>query len=226
VRPQPSWPLSALLLTALALAGCGDTITHESKIRVDVSACLVPSAAGGGGAACGSALQPQAPAGLPACLAGLRGRHPRDRLPPRGRDQPGLLPPGVPGREHRGLGGWPRGHRLRQRRGPLRHRVQRPLPAQRQHLPEAVLGRGRAPGRALQRCGRRLRRRGRRRLRRGGGLHRRGRVRRGPPRVRVPRHGRLRPGRPHGRPLDPGPLHDCARRLGQPQPGRAVQRPR
>ncbi|MDY0059580.1 MAG: C-type lectin domain-containing protein [Myxococcota bacterium] len=69
VRPQPSWPLSALLLTALALAGCGDTITHESKIRVDVSACLVPSAAGGGGAACGSALQQQAQAGLTACLA-------------------------------------------------------------------------------------------------------------------------------------------------------------
>ncbi len=81
-RSLPGWGAAFVALLALGANGCGDTVTLESRVRVDVSACMVPSAAGAeAGAVCGSGLQEAATEGLVACLAHRVGAADRPALP-------------------------------------------------------------------------------------------------------------------------------------------------
>ena len=68
--PSSAWLLAAsVLATLVGLAGCTETVTYESRVRVDVSACMVVGGTGGGGAVCGAGLQARATEGLVGCLA-------------------------------------------------------------------------------------------------------------------------------------------------------------
>ncbi|MBM4321844.1 MAG: hypothetical protein FJ125_18380, partial [Deltaproteobacteria bacterium] len=80
-----------VLLAAALLAGCTEQVEVVAPIRLDVQACLVPAAGGGGDRICGESLKERSLDGLFACLAYRVGQSDRPAIPYRLRS--GMLEP-------------------------------------------------------------------------------------------------------------------------------------